>query len=202
MLKKFYYYRFHDINDLDFLPYSEYATSLEDILDSYGQFSESLPIDPNDENIQALWERLVARYYDDPLFRIEKLPNESVSNSEMLEAFKNWLIRFVNKVAQTQEYYLSLLTAYTNAQADLMADIKATSKNQVSFNDTPQNTNVSGAYEGDNYITHFTKTSGETSSPLMSKIMRLKEIQDHYKNVMGDWVQEMQFLFIEEANNL
>ena len=202
MLKKFYYYRFHDINDLDFLPYSEYATDLADVLESYGEFGENLPIDPSDENIQALWQRLVARYYDDPLFRIEKLPNESVSNLEMGEAFKNWLIRFVNKVAQTQEYYLSLLTAYANAQADLMADIKATSKNQVSFNDTPQNTNVSGTYEGDNYITHFTKTSGETSSPLMSKIMRLKEIQDHYKNVMGDWVQEMQFLFIEEANNL
>ena len=43
-------------------------------------------------------------------------------------------------------------------------------------------------------------TKGETSSPLMTKMMRLKEIQDHYKNLIADWVNEFERLFIEGEN--
>ena len=79
-----------------------------------------------------------------------------------------------------------------------MADIKATSKNKVKFNDTPQNPNNDSVYEGDNYITHFTSTEGENSSPLMSKIMRLKEIQDNYKDLMSTWVRDFERIFYQE----
>ena len=80
-----------------------------------------------------------------------------------------------------------------------MADIKATTKNKVSFNDTPQNDNESGTYEGDNYITHFTKNEGESSSPLMSKQMRLKEIQENYKDVLSDWIKEVARVMLPEG---
>ena len=79
-----------------------------------------------------------------------------------------------------------------------MDDIKATSKNKVKFNDTPQNPNAEGVYEGDNYITHFTATEGESSSELNSKIMRLKEIQHNYRDMMSTWVKDFERLFYQE----
>ena len=87
---------------------------------------------------------------------------------------------------------------YAAAKADLMADITATSKNAVKFNDTPQNQNVGSKYEGDDYITHFTSTEGETKSPLMTKIMRLKEIQDNYKDLLSIWVRDFERIFYQE----
>ena len=93
---------------------------------------------------------------------------------------------------------MTMLGAYADAQSKLMDDIKATSKNKVKFNDTPQNPNSAGVYEGDNYITHFTATEGETSSELMSKIMRLKEIQDNYKDLMSIWVRDFERIFYQE----
>ena len=95
---------------------------------------------------------------------------------------------------------MTMLDNYAAAKDELMADIKATSKNKVKFNDTPQNPNgATGVYEGDDYITHFTSTEGENSSPLMSKIMRLKEIQDNYKDLMSIWVNDFRKLFYEES---
>ena len=106
--------------------------------------------------------------------------------------------KFVSWLNDTHDYYITLLTNYNNAKADLMADITATSKNKVKFNDTPQNPNNESVYEGDNYITHFTATEGETKSPLMTKIMRLKEIQDAYKDAMSDWVKSFERIYYEE----
>ena len=124
----------------------------------------------------------------------------SYSNTTISKLFKKWIWRFLSLLDQTSPYYLALLTAYTSAATHLMDDIKSTSENKVKYNDTPQNANTGGTYEGDDYLTNFTKTEGETSSPLMSKIMRLKEIQDHYKNVMADWVKEFERLYFESEN--
>ena len=161
-----------------------------------------MPFALTDTNVEALWQRVVSRYYDDYLFSITKRYDEGAPevSDEIGQSFFRWIEKFLTFVAQTYEYYSTLLGLYASAKTDLMADIKATSKNNVSFNDTPQNPNTAGAYEGDDYITHFTKTTGETSSPLMSKIMRLKEIQDHYKSLMEDWCDKAEMLFIEESN--
>ena len=151
--------------------------------------------------MEALWQRVVARYFKEYLFKIEKYFNEDEpSLSEIDHAINDWLINYLNLVAQTGEYYMTLIDIYDDEKANLMEDIRAISKNKVKFNDTPQNPNTADVYEGDDYITHFTSTEGETSSPLMSKMMRLKEIQDHYKNLIADWVNEFERLFIEGEN--
>ena len=98
----------------------------------------------------------------------------------------------------TYEYYVPLLTFYRAAKINLMDDVESTSSNKIKFNDTPQNANTSGVYEGDDYINQFTKTEGVSKSQLTSKINRLREIQDGYKNVMADWVKEFEMLFMED----
>lgn len=201
-MNKIFYYNADDIYsilEIDLSPYE--ADDLKDILEDSGFDLTNYPYNVNSALIKEFWQRVIARYYDEYYFRIKKechLP--APDNTEVSNEFKKWLLRFLNFVAQTHEYYSTLLGEYATAKASLMADIKATSKNKVKFNDTPQNPNTAGVYEGDDYITHFTSTEGETSSPLMSKMMRLKEIQDHYKDLMEDWVNKASGLFIEEAN--
>lgn len=145
-----------------------------------------------------LFTLVYGRYCDEAILRFNKKPYEAEpTQDEINEAFNKWGYKFVSLLNMTYEYYLPLLKFYRTAKADLMADIVATSSNSVKFNDTPQNKNADNVYEGDDYITHFTKTDNTSSSPLNSKIMRLKEIQDHYKNVMADWVKEFEKLFME-----
>ena len=204
MLSKKYYYNCGDINRISLgtgylVPFE--SKTLKYICDELGIAPTTLPFTLTDIYVEGLWQRIIARYFDDYLFVIRKAFNEEEPNNDEVDSnFCRWIERFFNFVTQTFDYYATLLNFYADEKAALMEDIKATSKNKVKFNDTPQNPNNAGVYEGDDYITHFTATEGETSSPLMSKMMRLKEIQDHFKNLWADWVNIAGKLFIEEAN--
>ena len=199
MLIKKYYYKFNDIEDTTGLSLAVFnSVPLTNVApDTY----TNLPFTLTDLYVEGLWQRIVARYHEDYVLCIKKGCHESApNNDEVNDAFSRWFERLLNFIAQTYDRYTTLLNFYADEKANLMEDIKATSKNKVKFNDTPQNANTGDTYEGDNYITHFTKTEGETSSPLMSKMMRLKEIQDHFKNLWADWVDEAEKLFIEGEN--
>ena len=141
---------------------------------------------------------IYGRYYDEYMLKIVKMPNEEITVDDMGRAMSKWGNRFISKLNMTYEYYVPLLTMYRNAKANLMDDVESTSSNKIKFNDTPQNANTSGVYEGDDYINQFTKTEGLTKTQLTSKINRLREIQDGYKNVMADWVKEFEMLFMED----
>ena len=140
-------------------------------------------------------------YNEEDIVKIVKRPDEAEPTAdEYTEKAREWGYKFVSLLNMTYEYYMPLLTFYRANKSNLMDDITATSKNKVKFNDTPQNANTLDVYEGDNYITHFTATENESKSPLASKIMRLKEIQENYKNVMYDWVKTFERLFYEGAD--
>ena len=141
---------------------------------------------------------IYGRYYDEYMLKIVKMPNEEITNDDVGEAIAKWGYRFISKLNMTYEYYVPLLTFYRAAKSNLMDDVESTSSNKIKFNDTPQNANTSGVYEGDDYINQFTKTEGVSKSQLTSKINRLREIQDGYKNVMADWVKEFEMLFMED----
>lgn len=147
-----------------------------------------------------LYSLIIGRFYQYACVKIVKPFNAPEPTTEEIRPHViDFLMKLLGIINDTHDYYMTLLDKYATAKADLMADIKATSKNKVKFNDTPQNTNVTGTYEGDDYITHFTATEGENSSPLMSKIMRLKEIQDNYKDLMSIWVNDFRKLYYEES---
>lgn len=208
MIKKVYYFTLGELDDLYGLPAVQepfnsgtLKSFLDDILGatSYSKLQTSV----NDTNVEQLWQEVIARYFDHYIIKvvtsIDDNTNYAGSNTLTEKLFKKWIYRFLSLLDQTAPYYLALLTAYSNAATHLMDDITATSKNNIKYNDTPQNANTSGTYEGDDYITNFTATTGETSSPLMSKIMRLKEIQESYKRVMADWVKEFERVFFERS---
>ena len=147
-----------------------------------------------DELTALIW----GRYYDEFFIKIHKMPYEDITNDDINNAVVSWGYKFVSKLNMTYEYYMTLINFYRSAKANLLDDVESTSSNKIKFNDTPQNANTSGVYEGDDYINQFTKTEGLTKTQLTSKINRLREIQDGYKNVMADWVKEFEMLFMED----
>ena len=205
MIKKYFYYTLKDFaNDSILLNFnvSPYGNStFKNFIEKRCQITvatdfASLPFAITDSNVEKVWQEVVSSNYKR---FIMKSSNEIESPSIDLENIKEWAFKFINLLAQSYDYFNTLLVNYAASKDSLMADIKATSENSVGFNDTPQNPNTAGVYEGDDYLTHFTKTKGSTSSPLMSKIMRLKEIQDNYKDALNDWAKYLSKAWFTEG---
>lgn len=201
MLKKVYYYNLQDVNS-DYYPFAkmDLVNFLKSVWGTETLADWELPSDltTNATIYNELISLVFGRFHEHAIIKVVKYVNEDPSENEIFQKFMAWVNKFVSWLNDSHDYYVTLLTNYASAKADLMADITATSKNKVKFNDTPQNPNTSDVYEGDNYITHFTATEGETKSPLMTKIMRLKEIQDAYKDAMSDWVKSFERIFYQE----
>ena len=201
---KFYYYNFYDMGEAT--PFSKMSikTFLAFILGIEGDTpdftSYQVPSDltTNEVVYNEFLSLIYGRYYKQYLFKIAKKPFEPDPNDEEIEEhFKEWGFRFISLLNLTYEYYVPILKFYRDEKANLMDNVVATSENAIGFNDTPQNANTAGVYEGDDYISQFTKTRGTSSSPLTTVINRLKEIQEGYKNVMADWVKDFEKLFLE-----
>ena len=138
----------------------------------------------NEEIFKELLIDFFARYVDDPVCISD---NKVLTDRDIMQ----FIIHLLNKVKLTWDYYFNLLNLYRENISKLMEDVKATSQTKSLFNDTPQLEGVQG-FEGDDYATNLTLSKGESSTPLNTKIMRLKEIQDHYKNVLADWVSALE----------
>lgn len=200
MLKKVYYYNYIDITeDIPFQKY-EMINFLKNIFNEESLIGLNVPSDLEAKSTiyNELVSQVMSRYREHAIIKIVKCFNQEPTNEEIAAAFKEWGFKFVALLNLTHEYYIALLDNYINAKAHLMDDITATSSNKVKFNDTPQNPNTAQVYEGDNYITHFTSTEGENSSPLMTKMMRLKEIQDNYRDLMSEWIRDFERIFFQE----
>lgn len=201
MIKVSAYFKYSDLNE-DYYPFEKltmisFLTSALGVLNLNGY---EVPSDLASKSsiYNQLLSLVMGRYHEHAIIKVDVPFNCSITEEDKEKAFLQWVYKFISLLNDTHEYYITMLSNYAEAQSHLMDDINATSKNKVKFNDTPQNPNTEGIYEGDNYITHFTATEGETSSELMSKIMRLKEIQDNYKDMMSTWVRDFERIFYTE----
>ena len=165
------------------------------IITGAGISTSKYSVDLTKDIVKELWQTYFARYYD--YYIIKKTSCDLWEDIQIsADEVKAWLIKFMVILANTYPYYSELLTEYKSASTHLMDDIRATNKNKVGFNETPQNLNSSGTYESEDYLTHFTKTEGEQSSQLEPKVIRLKQIQDSFKRVMNDWLLEFDSLIL------
>lgn len=203
MLIKKYYYLLKEFAPTGYtLDYpfnnSTFKQFIEDIAELDAHLS--LPISLSDTYVEKMWQQLIAKYEHNYIFVISKCAGSyEPTEDEIFAAFVNWAKKLELRVIESYDYYRSLCAFYDAAHDNLMADVVATSSNKVKFNDTPQNLGTGDTYDTDDYNTHVTTTSGESTSPMMTKIMRLKEIQDHYKSVMDDWVKYVGRVFLSES---
>ena len=150
----------------------------------------------------ALYERLISellgRYWEKPIGKTYLPPWEEEIPEETIEKIiTSWTRRFLGVLNRTHERYILLLESYAGAKSKMMDDVKSTTASKRKYNDTPQNPNTEGVYEGDNYITDFTRFDTENATEFATKMQRLKEIEDLYSDVMAEWVDEFQRTFLE-----
>ena len=200
MLKKVYYFKYGDLRQYTPFAKQDFISTLEAVLNTEDLSLFQVPNDlaASSQIYDDLFNLVMSKYNRHAIVKIVKCFSEDPSSEEKEEGLKEFFYRYLAILNDTYYFYMTLLKQYDDAKNHLMDDIKATSKNKVKFNDTPQNPNSSQVYEGDDYITHFTTTEGENTSPLMTKMMRLKEIQENYRNLMSEWVKEFERIFFEE----
>ena len=117
------------------------------------------------------------------------------TNSEFNKESKAFLFSIMIKLNMNFNYYKTIISYYESAQNDLLNQINTTSNSLVRFNDTPQE---EGDFANDEHTTSINQSETSTSTDLNSPIMRLKEIQDHYKRTLEDWLNEFKIFFRED----
>lgn len=174
-------------------PYSD--TDLINIIDEFQDINVALlPINLEDTPIVTLWQYIYARYGDMGIFTSEK---ESLTNDENKKLFEKFLYKLINKIAFTQDRYLTLIKLYTRNKDDLLKQISTTSSRLSRFNDTPQD---EGVFTSDEHTTNLTQDEQTASTDKDSLIIRLSEIQNNFENLYKNWVEQFANLFIEELN--
>lgn len=128
------------------------------------------------------------RYYEDSVEPTE----------EEKEIIKN---KFLKKFSMTYNYtsdrYLTLLDLYETQKRNLMSKLSNTSSNSTTHrvNDTPQN---GGNFYDDEHTSVYEQTTISTNNAIdpTTVMSRLDEIQNKYTNVIKDWANEFNCLFI------
>ena len=78
-----------------------------------------------------------------------------------------------------------------------MDKLNSTIEFNSKYNDTPQN---AGNMDSDPYTTNTTRTKSTTESDSNTLMARLNEIQNSYRNLYMDWVNEFDGLFVDHLN--
>ena len=122
----------------------------------------------------------------------------STSSPEFpLSESKNFIAKLLMILEMTAGRFMSILASYDEAKDKLLGPINVKVKSKNRFNDTPQN---NGTYEEDPYTTNISFVDSETENDADTIMGRIREIEGNYNNVMLDWSNEFDALFIEEDN--
>ena len=171
------------------------------------------------KGLSDVWNLTIYRHIDDYCARYNT-PSITATPEEVTaiknDAVRKFLIALANVMNFTYEKYSLILDAYDVSKTDLLAGVKSTVEAYSSgansgdqrFNDTPQNENTGGIYNGDNYNTTVTKSSGTSSATATETrfddrellIDRLEKIGNKYESILLRWSNEFNKLFMMEVN--
>ena len=110
---------------------------------------------------------------------------------------KNFIAKMITILEMTSPRYLKLLEVYASADEELLSPVEIVSEGLTRFNDTPQD---EGDFANDEHTTNLTQDSRTTSNDLDTKMGRIREIESNYNNLLLNWSNEFDSLFIEEEN--
>lgn len=177
------------------------TTVLKNLLGLADLTGKQVPSDLSDSNAQynELISSVLGRFYEKPVgIVLLECTEENPTNAALNSVGEEFAYRVIAVLNRTHDRYMTLLTEYANAKTHLMDQVKSGTVSKRKHNDTPQNSNALEPYEGDDYISDFTKFETENASDMTTKMTRLAEITDNYHDVMDDWVNEFKRIFLEE----
>ena len=177
------------------------TTVLKNLLDLADLTGKQVPSDLSDSNAKynELISSVLGRFYEKPVgIVLLECTEDNPTNEALNSVGEEFAYRVIAVLNRTHDRYMTLLSEYANAKTHLMDQVKSGTVSKRKHNDTPQNSNALEPYEGDNYISDFTKFETENASDMATKMTRLAEITDSYHDVMDDWVNEFKRIFLEE----
>lgn len=140
-----------------------------------------------------LFSAIYARYSNEIIYFANTKFNDFDGNEE----HKLKTAQFMNKIYDIYTYkadkYLTLLKYYTLSKNKLLDGITSRSSASNRFNDTPQ---VEGNFIAETYTTNITLAENTVTSDKDTLMIRLAEIQDHYKEVWNDFLNEFKRVFM------
>lgn len=141
-------------------------------------------------NYSKLIDLVIKRFWDHYCFY-------TISSEFSVEKQKNFIAKLLTIIEMTSPRYLKLLEVYTSADAELLDPVKIGTTRTTRFNDTPQD---EGDFANDSHTTNITEDNGETTNDLDTKMGRIKEIESGYNNILLNWSNEFESIFLEENN--
>ena len=136
-------------------------------------------------------------HYDDIVLVIESKEQNAPTTTEYNKHMDSFIFSLLNKLNASAPRYKTLLDLYKDKEDKMLDGIKSTTTGVSRFNDTPQN---DGEFDDDDHNTNLTKTEGEVVSDGLTPMLRLKEIQEAYRNLIEDWAKEFRVFFIAPSN--
>lgn len=141
-------------------------------------------------NYSKLVDLVIKRFWEHYCFY-------TLSTEFPVDKQKNFIAKFLMILEMTSPRYLKLLEVYAGANDDLMNPVEITTSRLTRFNDTPQD---EGDFANDSHTTNLTEDTGTTSNDLDTKMGRIKEIESNYNNILLNWSNEFESIFLEENN--
>ena len=203
VFKKQTYWTFYDImsnnGDNDAEPYVDvnfdYST-LEDVFgESYADIL-CLQTETLKPHITDLLNLLYSRFYTHYVYGTDGDTRNDLYGRKFVD-FKN---KVLSIIIQTYDRYAKMLDLYDSEKTKLLDGVKTTTTGVGRFNDTPQNITDGSEFGDNSHITNITKSTAEAESDVDTKMARLDEISRKYRNLLKDWTNEFDGLFIEERN--
>lgn len=148
--------------------------------------------------VLQIFNAVQKRFYDHYCFCIKSY---CVPSYEEVEAeSKKFARKFFNVIEYTYERYAKLLELYQSSANELMKQLEESSQSNSRFNDTPQAFEVNLAYDADQFTSSLTKMNVTHLRDSDTPIRKLEEIHNNYRNLLLEWVNEFESIFVEESN--
>lgn len=192
-IKKYKYFTLEEIissHDLQTAPFN--AVPLVTLVDVYDEYIgvNNLYTTLENQYVEEMWQQMFVWFRKEYAIKVEE-------DADLMDAEAEFFSILCNKIADGYDYYTTILGIYANNKTKLMDKVKSIATGSTRFNDTPQN---SGTFDTDPYTSNITQNEGTTESDLKTTMERIKEIQESYRDFLGQWAKSFRNIFIERRN--
>lgn len=136
------------------------------------------------------------RHFDDYIYFQDYQINVSTDpQTDLNNAFYDFIYKFLNILSQTIERYMPLAKMYLANYTNPMKKIETESSSSTRFNDTPQD---GGDFSDDEHTTNITQYASSGGVDGGTVVEQLGEMFNKYRAIIKDWANEFEPLYIRE----
>lgn len=153
-----------------------------------------------DTNYKDILYVSLNRHWDDFFVKTKKdvvFDAEDMSSTELFKKICGKMRVFLQRMVETGERFLPLLTAYRSKANLLLSKLETETETVDRFNDTPQIPESAGTdLEDDPYVTNLRKLKSISKTDPGSIPSQLEECYRFLHNILEDWANQLDLCFV------